>query len=490
MDILFIHSIHNNSNPTKPLGGQNDIPYGISYLSAFLNQHGHNVKLLVLNRANKELIHKYVDRHSPSIIGFSPVASEYPFIARIAQRVKERHPDIFLLAGGPHITLNPETCITDGFDAICVGEGERPLLELVQQMEKGQTPAGIANLWIKQDGTVEKNPTRPFLRDLDELPFPDREMWQEWIMNPFSTMLILLGRGCPFDCTYCCNHALREIAPGPYVRLRSPASAMREIEETSHRFPWLREIFLEVETFGIDVKWAMELAKKLAEFNAARAEPIAFGANLRITPKAELDEFFVSLKKGNFKYIKIGLESGSEQVRRKILKRFESNADIIKAVRLAKKYGIEVGFYNMIGIPGETLADFRETVNLNRLCSPDFHSTAIFFPYPGTALYALCREWGLVDKPLDPDRERERATLDLPGFPKRQIQHSYIWFDYHVYRGHKPIYRLLPGVLGRWLRANFPTDRFYLLTIFGYLRWLKSSLNNLLRPKQAICCKP
>jgi len=110
--------------------------------------------------------------------------SEYKFISNIAKLIKNGHPDIFLLVGGPHVSLNAEDCLSDSFDALCIGEGEEATLELVKQLEKKITPSGIPNLWIKFQDKIEKTPTRPFLQDIDNLPFPDREMWQEWLECP------------------------------------------------------------------------------------------------------------------------------------------------------------------------------------------------------------------------------------------------------------------------------------------------------------------
>lgn len=172
--------------------------------------------------------------------------------------------------------------------------------------------------------------------------------------------------------------------------------------------------------------------------------------------------------------VKIGLESGSERIRREILKRNYSNKDIIDAVSLARKYGLKVFFYNLMGIPGETLNDFKETIGINRICLPDISIPHVFFPYPGTELYALCKDLKLLPKVLDTDLERCKATLDLPGFSKKQIQDSYVWFDYDVYKGYKPMYKILFKVLVAKLISNTSLHniyrRFTYLPLFKRLR--------------------
>jgi anaerobic magnesium-protoporphyrin IX monomethyl ester cyclase len=465
MNIIFIYSLNVIESTSKPMYTLQQKQYGISYISSFLKEHGHQTKLIVLSRVsdrkNRTIIDEYLKRFYPKLICFTGVSTEYQFIANIAKYIKSHYPDIYLLVGGPHVSLNPEEVLLDDFDALCIGEGENPTLELLSQLEKGAHPSGIPNLWIKHGSEIEKNSPRPFLQDLDSLPFPDREMWQEWIEErQGSKDSVLLARGCPFQCTYCCNHALKKLAPGAYVRFRSPDNIVKEIKEIANRSPSTKEIYLEVESFGINKEWARELCSKLERFNKTLDQPLSFGANLRITPNADLENLFVECKKCNFRFINIGLESGSERVRREILKRNYSNEDIISAVALARKYGLKIALFNMIGIPGETIADFKETVKINRVCLPDWHYTSIFFPYPGTDLYFLCKQQGLLKKPLDTEMERQKATLDLPGFTKKQIQKSYIWFDYYVYKGHKPIYI----VLGRVLQSKFASKSY--LNIF------------------------
>jgi radical SAM superfamily enzyme YgiQ (UPF0313 family) len=184
----------------------------------------------------------------------------------------------------------------------------------------------------------------------------------------------------------------------------------------------------------------MELCAKLEEFNEEYGRPITYGVNLRVTPETDYRDLFEALKRANFGYVAIGLESGSHRVRREILKRHYSNEDVIRTVRLAKGHELRVYMYIMVGIVGETLDDFKETIDCSRACQPDYISLSIFFPYPGTRLYQVCKEKGLLDHKIDPTNERRRASLDLPEFSKRQIQKQFNWFHYHVYKGYRPQY--------------------------------------------------
>jgi anaerobic magnesium-protoporphyrin IX monomethyl ester cyclase len=440
MNVLFVHSEQDPFSPNRPLETLERMHFGISYISSVLKEAGHRTRLVVISRETAHKVDDHIRALKPGLICFTAVYAEYHTIARAATRIKERFPDIFLLLGGSHATLKPDDCLEDPFDAVCVGEGEYPTLELAEQLEAGEDPSGISNLCIrKPDGSVERNAPRPFLEDLDSLPFPDRDIWMPWVSNPYSRPSVLLGRGCPFVCTYCSNHALRKVADGKYVRLRNPRNVVEELSAMKEKNPLFGEVYLEVETLGVNKEWVLELCAELNNFNASLDSPIVFGTNLRVTPNADYDELFTALAKSNFRFVNIGLESGSERIRREVLKRLYSNDDIIRTVETARKHGLQVGFYNLIGLPGETRADFRKTVELNRICQPDWFLIAVFFPYPGTELHDTCKEMGLLENGLNPYLERRRPVLDLPGFSKRQVGRRRDWFPYLVYHGHRPL---------------------------------------------------
>lgn len=458
MRLLFVYSFYNIATPEKPIESPELIQFGISYISSYLKNHGHSTSLVVLSRLsgkkNEQIIEKYINDFRPQVIAFSSISTEYDFIRNVAKFIKRCFPNIYLLIGGFHVSLMPEG-VLDDFDALCIGEGEEPTLELLEQLEKSKSPSGIFNLWIKRGKDIEKNPSRPFIQNLDILPFPDREMWLKWIKEGREARYsVLLGRGCPFECTYCCNHAFKKLASGIYTRYRSPGNIIDEINELIRKYPIGNEIYFEVETIGANKTWLIDLCDRLARLNMALKTPLHFGANLRITPSIDLRSIFQEFKKANFRFVNIGLESGSERIRREVLRRHYSNKDIFDAVRIAREYGLQVSFLNMVGLPGETLNDFKETIEMNRKCLPDWTGNSIFYPIPGTELYNQCQKQGLLKGHIDTAMERSRAILDLPGFSRRQIENSYIWFEYNVYRRHRPVLRLLVNVVRLKIKAN------------------------------------
>jgi radical SAM superfamily enzyme YgiQ (UPF0313 family) len=447
LNVLFVHVEEDHFDRERPLIGYERMQFGISYISSVLKEEGHETRLVVPTRESDDAVFEYIRDFNPGLIGFTSVYTVFDLISEIAERVKKRHPEIFLALGGPHASLRPEECLDSVFDAVCVGEGEYATLELVEQLESGQFPQGIPNLLIKHGTSIERNPPRPFLDNIDALPYPDRDMWLPWVVNPLSRRSVLAGRGCPFQCTYCCNHALKRVAEGRYFRMRSPESIAEEILSIKRVYYLMEEMFLEVETLGVNNEWDIKLCSLLEGINQEYEVPISYGSNLRLTPNTNHEELFAALKRSNFEHINIGLESGSERVRRDILKRNYSNQDVIKAVELAKEHGLKVGFYNLIGLPGETRKDFRETARINRICQPDWYLLSAFFPYPGTELHKISLEQGLLDGSLDRKLERRRPVLDQPGFTKRQIGRRLTWSPLLFHIGRKPLQVIMRQVI-------------------------------------------
>jgi radical SAM superfamily enzyme YgiQ (UPF0313 family) len=463
MNILFIYSVQKSLLIKKPLKAQEDIQMGIAQLSAVLKQAGHETDLLVLDRKYKKqntaLIDNKLRANCYGLVCFTSVFSEFNFITDVARYVKSTS-NVFTILGGTHVTISPEESYLDIFDALCIGEGEDALLKLANKLDKKDDISSIPNLWLKQNGLIVKNETSDFIQDLDSLPFVDRDLWQPYIFDTRTRLTVLVGRGCPYNCTYCCNHRIRKVAGGKYVRMRSPKNIIAELDSLSAKFPVVTEYFLEIETLGANLNWLVQLCDEIYLFNKNRERKLTFGANLRVYDNLDVELVFSNLKKANFESVIIGLESGSERVRTQVLNRQYQNATIIKAVNCARRHGIKIGVFNLVGLPTETLADFNETLKMNQLIQPDWHATSIFFPYKGTRLYDMAEELGLLPRELNFKEERQHATLDLPGFSREQVQQQFDSFHYNVYKVRtdkspiKTILFLIQKIFGHNFMAN------------------------------------
>lgn len=104
---------------------------------------------------------------------------------------------------------------------------------------------------------------------------------------------------------------------------------------------------------------------------------------------------------------------------------------------------MKVFIYNLLGLPFETVEDIKQTIQINRIAQPERSRTSIFFPYPGTKLYEVCKENNFLGDDFSIDLERTQSVLHLPSLSKRRIQNEYIWFEYNVSKG----YRSYPSLL-------------------------------------------
>lgn len=480
MKVLCVYSLSTFSLK-RELYSPGDIPFGISFIATILKKAGHDVHLVVVN-PRTPLRRKFgalMEEVRPELVCLTAVSSQVALIRQVGETIKELDPSAYIVMGGAHASLNPEDVISYPFvDAVCKGEGEDAVVALASQLERGQEPAGIANLWIRdrRTGAIEKNPVQPFREDLDDLPFIDREMWEPFISHKKGKVYtILAGRGCPNRCTYCSNHALARVATGRYVRFRSPDNIIAEIRELLARDDNVEIVFLETETLGANLKYTYALLEKLAEFNRSLEKPLEFGTNLALTTQIKGNrELLEAFRKANLTFFRVGLESGSERMRREVLSRPRYfNSDLIEFCAMCREYDIRYTINILIGLPGETPDDFQETIDVTRACQPTFGvSVSIFFPYPGTRLFALCREQGLLsDKAATTLFERTATVLNLPDFPAWRIKKEFILFYYKVYRGRKP----WPDIAWKTIRYTadaFPASKRILSGIVHGLRSL------------------
>lgn len=458
MKIACVYTVERGATAAKPLPFAMDIPFGMSIIATLLKRAGHDVRLLVFSprSAYVDILRSYIETEHPDLFCLTAVSSQFSFIRKISEIVKEIDPSIFVILGGHHASLDSEEAIAPPtLDAICVGEGDHSVVELAAHLQRGEPVTGIPHLWIKRpDGSVEKNAPLPFDEDLDSLPYIDREIWEPWVEHPDKFPSVLLGRGCPFRCTYCSAHAMARLTTGRVVRFRSPENICGEIEQIAARYPAANDFYLEVETIAHQ-KEAIPLFQKLEEFNAARESKLRFGLNFTVTStfirnEHECRKFLEMLNRANVMYLNIGLESGSERLRREVLRRPRyTNAEFVQFSRLAREYGVALDFYVLIGVPGETLEDYKETVRLVRDANPKTIQLSIFYPYLGTDLATIALEQNLVTRE-DLDKastERSRPALDLPGFSRRRVRLEYALFYLKVFRGRWPLSKILVETL-------------------------------------------
>ncbi len=426
---------------------------GIGILAAVLKEAGHEAALLhgtqpIPRGEFLQRLEALLPRDGPRLVGFSVTSNMVPFLREWSGWIKEAWPATWIAAGGVHPTLVPEeTLAIAGVDVVCVGEGEGAVVELAEALDAGRSPAGISNLWWKRPaGTIERNGLRPLV-DLDALPFPDRQIYDypHLYHERQGEATMMVSRGCPYRCSYCCNEALREVyrGLGKPVRFRSVPLVIAELRHVLETYPFVLRFVFDDDILPLRKDW-------FREFSQAYAREIGrpFACNLR--PNLTDEEVVDLLKQAGCDEVRFGLESGNDEVRNGLLNRQLSREEIVRAFELCHQAGMKVFSFNIVGFPGETVQQMLDTVKLNALVHADVTRVTIFYPYQRTRLYEVSREQGLLTDRIVVDY----ATDTILGFDK--IHRNRVVFIRRYFPILARLYRWvqkLPPVVERWLDA-------------------------------------
>jgi radical SAM superfamily enzyme YgiQ (UPF0313 family) len=390
---------------------------GPAFIASYVRERGHETSLMRV-QCDQEIqdIIRGIEHESPHILGFSLTTQQWLRAVNVALEIRENI-DIPIIAGGLHPTFAaPAVMETGTFDYVCVGEGEKAVCDMLSCMGKGEDirTACIPNIWMKGSGPPKLHP--PI--SIDSLPFMARDLLDEieGVIH-MSTM-----RGCPFSCTYCAGGAIgRLYETREYVRRRSVKHVVKELHEIREKGPMYYVIFLD-DTFTIHKEW-------LKEFCIEYGREIGAGFSMNARADTVSQNMIAMLAQAGCKHIVYGVESGSRRVRENILNRPGDNRQYIDALKWTKEAGIMATANYMIGIPGETHEDIGETLALNDELAPDDFGCFVFYPYPGTPLFHVCREKGfLPNNYLDLPVKNGQSILTLPDLTKGEIGHYYKLF--------------------------------------------------------------
>lgn len=438
----------------KPIRYLTDIPLGLSYIMSAIKYAGYDFELFVFSQKNniKKDIDTLFEKNNFDIVLFTSVSSQYFFVKKIAQYIKEIKPNIKNFIGGVHATLNYKDVLKeDCFDAVCVGDGEYATINYIKYVRSNKKLKNINNLYIRID---ENNILAPekiyFIEDLDKLQPPLRDIWYKWISFPKSinsAYSLLLTRGCYNNCSYCSNHALAKISNTKYVRYRSIDKIIDEINSLN-----VNRIKFTSESLTLNLKFLDKLLDALIENNKNRMQKIEYiGDNINVYKSVLYEEFFEKINRANIRTISVGLESGSYNIRKNILHRpVYTNEDFLNFCKLAQKYNVSVYVYVLIGIPYETQEDYLKTILVLRKAVPNFIRFYIYTPYPGTDLYKKLVEDKLIKNCdfLNSSNERIKALVSYKNMSKLKIQFNYFSLLFRVYVNKKSFIEILKLTIG------------------------------------------
>ncbi|NVM30983.1 MAG: B12-binding domain-containing radical SAM protein [Candidatus Helarchaeota archaeon] len=424
------------------LRGEFSPTLGLTYLATALAQY-HRVSIMDFTFHKKwwkKFLQTQMRIFKPDIIGVSCFTFNFYDGLRIAQEVKKDHPDISIIFGGIHPTLMPiETLKYDEIDAVCIGEGEITFPEYLNNIEKGISLKGVEGIWYKENGQIIKNKIRPLIEDLDSIPFPN---WRFWNMDlylkvpPHNNVIDMLGsRGCPYNCTYCSNHALRQILPGKYLRFRSAENIIEEIKQLKERY-WrkgFRHIYFWDENFILDKRIFNRFCQLYKEEGLHKE--IIWTVNMR----ADLitDDWAEKAKKAGCYQVRLGVETGSDYIRNVIYNKKITNEQIKKSTHILKKNDIMMRFNIMLGGPCETIETMKSSVRLVDELQPEIMFFAIFQPLPKTEILNTIKKirgFVLEDQWKDNPDFWSKSLVKQPHLSQRFLENftrktllKYVW---------------------------------------------------------------
>ena len=382
--------------------------HGVYALSSVLKRAGAETRYLA--HRNQARLVRQVAALAPDLVCYSTMSGEMLDYVAFDRKLKGAWKGVSLI-GGPGPTYSAELLRGTTIQAYCVGEGEHAVREFVRS---GFRPSKN----IVSCGVADTGPYHPLV-ELDAMPFPDRDIVYrgDSLRRDMTSKQFSSGRGCPYRCTYCYNHAFGEKFrdSGPLVRKKSVAYLFDEIDEVRRRYP-LRLVSFNEDTFILDRAWF---------FSFAAAYPGRIGLPYTCNVRANLvdEELVKALKESGCVGVNWSIESGDDHVRNDVLKRAMSEEQILRTGDLLRKYRLPHRIGNVIGIPGESFKQMLETVRLNSRTRPVLALGSIFAPYPGLALTETATRMGIYSPVAGVwPQNYLRCDLNLPVAQRRRIE--------------------------------------------------------------------
>jgi len=411
---------------------------GARQLCSVLKQRGHDCTLIffkefqwdvfrAVTAREEQLLLDLLNRLKPDLVGLSMTSSLTADLGyEIADKIRARL-GIPVILGGSHASVRPDESLEHA-DFVCRGEGEEALAELVDALAAGGPVDGVANIWSKSDGEVHRNDVRPLFADLDALPFVSFGEPESYLIehdrleqcDPCARIpryhTIAARMACPFSCSFCAGPWFRRelyAGKGPHRRYRSVGHIIEEIKQARARHPNIEVIQFWDEIFAVRAPKGW-----LAEFYERFPKEVGLPFEIWSRPGLLTEEMVVKLKAAGLQRAVLGVESGSQQVRREVLNRRETDETVLRSGEMLNRHEVSVGYDFIVDLPWLTEENCRGTFEtVMRLPHPfdvGIHSLAHL---PCTDLTERALAEGKV-------RPEEIALADRP-LPERF--ESYLW---------------------------------------------------------------
>ena len=370
-------------------------PYGLFVLGAQALRAGHQVKVINLSGFAWSRVEEVLRALDADVFGLSCWTANRRGVALAARAIKAFHPNAHVIVGGPHATPLAREMLAHHpeIDTIAVGESEITFLELLERLEAHASCEGIAGTAYRTDGRVVMAPERPAVEELDGIASPH---------DYFDTHIVMTSRGCPWRCTFCGAEA----SWGRGYRAQSVAYVLDALERAIARAP-VKMIQIKDDTFTTNRKRVLALCRGIRD----RKLQFQWSCDTRVDVLS--DELLHEMRLAGCERLSLGVESGSQKILDAIDKKITVD-EIVASSDLAKKWGIKVRYYMMIGNRGETAETFRETLAFLERAKPHQYIFACLSVYPGTRDFDEAVKRGWLDSELyfERDFQELKTTFD------------------------------------------------------------------------------
>ncbi len=364
------------------------VPTGVGWLLGVAKRDGINFRYV--DEQIEPNILPAILRHvhtmqKPYIFGFSVVTDAFNRAIIVSRKLKDLFPDSIICFGGIHPTAMPDEALDfDHVDYVIKGEAEHIIVDFVKCLKEKRSVEHLDGLSYRKQGRIVHNEQK-YILDLDCLPlFP----YQEFDFAKYDLGFIISSRGCPYQCIYCSNR----VATGKTYRFRKNDHIMEEIKLLYHHFG-KRHIYFFDDNFLVEKQRVLELLEEIKRVGLDKKIEFSFQARGDNVGK----DILTKLYSAGFKYINIGIESGSERML-KVIKKGETLSKMFNSVRLAKKIGFHVTSTFIFGFPKETHEDRKACFKLSKDLNLDMVKYNNAIPYPGTEFFAIAKKEKRLNK--------------------------------------------------------------------------------------------
>ncbi|MDD5730727.1 MAG: radical SAM protein [Candidatus Omnitrophica bacterium] len=397
-------------------------PLGLASIAAVLEKEGNYVEIIdgIVSPLSLEEIAAHAKKFD--FLGITVNTALFKRCIELIKAVKDRDPGKIIIAGGPHASVLPFSLLSKGVDYVVAGEGERTIKELTDALKREDFPAleKIKGIAFMKNGKMVLTEKRPLIENLDDLPMPARHLLPMHLYktsearayrNPCHSLVV--SRGCPGTCSFCIKGIF-----GTKVRYRSPQRIVEEMLILQDKYG-AREIAFLDDNFTTKKDIVLEVCRLILASNLH----IPWSCEARIDSIDE--EMLKMLKIAGCNFVAYGIESGSDEMLKKINKRITTSL-IERTVKLTRKAGIPTRGYFILGFVGETEEQMFQTIKFSERLNLDVATFSLLIPFPGTADYERAqKEGGTFDPEFFYKKNiPEFNFLDEPVYSPRNISAS------------------------------------------------------------------